>query len=82
MQSTIDKAGRVVIPAELRRQAGLLPGTPIAATFENGAVQLKKDVPAPELQRHRGRLIAKPRYTSGEAINLAQCVEEERNRHS
>lgn len=80
MQTAIDKAGRVVIPAKLRRQAGLLPGTPIAATFENGAVQLKRDVPAPELQMQGRRLLAKPRLATEEPVDPAKYVEDERNR--
>ncbi|MBI2222974.1 MAG: AbrB/MazE/SpoVT family DNA-binding domain-containing protein, partial [Acidobacteria bacterium] len=29
MRTTIDKAGRVVIPAVIRERAGLRPGTPL-----------------------------------------------------
>lgn len=82
MPITIDKAGRVVIPAELRRKAGLSAGTPLAATYEDGAIQIRRDVPAPKLRQRGSRLIAKPslKTTATEPLDLAACIEEERNR--
>lgn len=40
MPSTIDSGGRVVIPAELRREAGLEPGTPVEITLRDGAIEI------------------------------------------
>ena len=34
MRSTIDKAGRVVIPAAVRERAGLVPGTELNVTVD------------------------------------------------
>ncbi|WP_269523495.1 AbrB/MazE/SpoVT family DNA-binding domain-containing protein [Coraliomargarita parva] len=80
MPITIDKAGRVVIPADLRRRAGLTPGTPIAVSFENGAIHLSRDVPPPQIEKRGNRLIARPTRPSTKGIDIAAQVEEERNR--
>lgn len=80
MSITIDKAGRVVIPAELRRKAGLQPGSPLSATFEDGAIRIQRDVPGPEVTSHGKRRIARPRGSGVEAIEIAARIEEERNR--
>ncbi len=41
MKSTIDAAGRVVIPKEIRRQAGLEPGAAVDIRFENGQIEIE-----------------------------------------
>jgi len=79
MTMTIDKAGRVVIPASLRRKAGLEPGTPLIARFENGAIQIERDVPAPEIKQRGQRRIATPKKSS-HSVDPATLVEEERDR--
>ena len=60
MPLTIDKAGRLVIPAPLRRKAGLVPDTPLSATYENGAIRIERDVPGPQIKQHGLRRIAVP----------------------
>ena len=83
MPITIDKAGRVVIPARLRRKAGLKPGTPLSATYENGAIRIERDVPGPQIRRRGKRRIAAPSVKAGkseESVDLAALVEEERER--
>lgn len=79
MTITIDKAGRVVIPAALRRKAGLEPGTPLSASYQNGTIQIERDVPAPKIENRGSRRIATP-TTQGNSIDLATLVEEERDR--
>jgi AbrB family looped-hinge helix DNA binding protein len=56
MKSAIDAAGRIVIPREVRRQAGLKPGMPLDIRFKDGRVEIE---PAPLAVRlvHRGRLL-------------------------
>src|SRR3989442_11911298 len=44
MKSAIDSAGRIVIPREVRRQAGLKPGMPLDVRFKDGRVEIE---PAP-----------------------------------
>lgn len=80
MYITIDKAGRVVIPVGLRRKAGLQPGTPLSATYEDGAIRIQRDVPGPEVTTHGKRRIARPKGRTAEPVDIASRMEEERNR--
>jgi len=83
MKATIDKAGRVVIPSEMRRRAGLPPGTELEILLEDdGSVRLVRDVPGPRLQRFGRRLVARPtaRRDRQPAVDVAALVDEERSR--
>ena len=82
MKTTIDKAGRVVIPAPIRARAGLRPGTEIEVTFDDVSVRLLRRVPGPRLVKVGKRLVARPAVPSGQLppVDLAALVEEERNR--
>lgn len=40
MASTIDAAGRLVIPKALRERAGLAPGTQVDIRFHEGAIEI------------------------------------------
>jgi len=83
MKVTIDKAGRVVIPSEMRRRAGLPPGTELEILLEDdGSVRLVRDVPGPRLQRVGRRLVARPtaRRDRQPAVDVAALVDEERSR--
>src|SRR5437870_6379036 len=60
MRTTIDRAGRIVIPAELRRQAGLQPGMQIEIDLRDGRIEIE---PAPirvRLERRGPFLVAVP----------------------
>jgi AbrB family looped-hinge helix DNA binding protein len=82
MKTTIDKAGRVVIPAAIRRKAGLRPGTEIDVILEDGCIRLVRAVPGPRLVRVGKLLVARPTVPSKDlpAVNVAKLVEEERDR--
>lgn len=82
MRATIDKAGRVVIPTQIRRQAHFVPGTELEVRFEDGSVRLVRTVPGPRLVRAGRRLVARPAATKGKLpeIDVAALVEEERSR--
>lgn len=41
MRTTIDSAGRVVIPKAVRDAMGLAPGTPIDVTFVDGRIEIE-----------------------------------------
>ena len=61
MKATIDNAGRLVIPKEIQREAGLKPGLPLDVRLENGRIVI---TPAPlsvRLERKGRLLIAVPR---------------------
>lgn len=82
MTTTIDKAGRVVIPAIVRERLGLVPGTPLTVTADDGAVTLAPVVTPPRLVARRGWLVARPVGDRRKLpkIDVAKLIEEERNR--
>jgi len=82
MKSTIDKVGRVVIPAAIRDRAGLGPGAEIEITLDDFGVRIERVSPAPRLVRVGRRLVARPTAGAGTRakVDVAALVEEERNR--
>jgi AbrB family looped-hinge helix DNA binding protein len=82
MQTTIDKAGRVVIPAPIRSRAGLGPGTVLEVQLDDAGIRLVPVVPGPRLERVGKRLVARPTVPSRALpkVDVAKIVEEERNR--
>jgi len=76
MKATIDNAGRLVIPKEIRREAGLKPGLPLDVRWENGRIAI---TPAPlsvKLERRGRLLVAVPRKSI--APLKAETVEQTR----
>lgn len=60
MRTTIDKAGRVVVPKALRRATGLEAGSEVEIRASDGRIEME---PAPlevRLQRKGGILVAVP----------------------
>jgi AbrB family looped-hinge helix DNA binding protein len=82
MRTTIDKAGRMVIPAVVRERAGLTPGTVLEITLDEFGVRLERVAPGPRLVKVGRRLVARPTVGAGArpSIDVAALVEEERNR--
>jgi len=83
MKTTIDKAGRVVLPAPVRRRAGLVAGAELDVQVdEEGSVRLVRTVPGPRLVRRGGRLVARARVAARKLpeVDVAALVEEERSR--
>jgi AbrB family looped-hinge helix DNA binding protein len=82
MKTTIDKAGRVVIPAPARAQAGLRPGTELEVLVEDFSVRLVRRAPGPKLVRVGGRLMARPTVAAKDVtpVDVARLIDEERNR--
>jgi AbrB family looped-hinge helix DNA binding protein len=82
MKTTIDKAGRVVIPAPIRARAGLRPGTEVEILLDDLSVRLVRRVPRPRLVRVGRRLVARPSVAAKDRpdVDVAALVEEERNR--
>lgn len=82
MRTTIDKAGRVVIPAAVRERAGLSPGTELEISTDELGIRLERVAAGPRLVKVGRRLVARP-TAPGESrprIDVAALVEEERNR--
>jgi AbrB family looped-hinge helix DNA binding protein len=60
MKSTMDSAGRLVIPKDIRKEAGIRPGMPLDVRVRDGRIEIE---PAPLVVRleKRGRfLVAVP----------------------
>jgi AbrB family looped-hinge helix DNA binding protein len=82
MKTTIDRAGRVIIPASIRARAGLVAGTELDVIFENGDLRLVRTAPGPRLERVGKRLVARPRVAAAKLpkVDVAKLVEHERDR--
>lgn len=83
MKSTIDPAGRVVVPKALREAAGLAPGTPLEIRIVGGHLEIS---PAPvpvKLERHGRLLVAVPQrqqppLTAADVEAVAEALREQR----
>jgi AbrB family looped-hinge helix DNA binding protein len=82
MKVSIDRAGRIVIPASIRERAGLTAGSEIEVTIDDAGVRLERIAPGPRLVKVGRRLVARPTSPSKRlpAIDVAALIEEERNR--
>lgn len=82
MQATIDKAGRVVIPVEVRKKLGLRAGTVLEVVVDELGVRLVRRVPGPELVRRGKRLVVEPTVPQDERpdVDVTALVNEERDR--
>jgi AbrB family looped-hinge helix DNA binding protein len=82
MRSTIDKAGRVVIPAPIRDRAGFSPGTALEVTVDDTGVRIERVAPGPKLVRIGKRLVARPTVSGDDRpdVDIAGLIEDERNR--
>jgi AbrB family looped-hinge helix DNA binding protein len=82
MKTTIDRAGRVVIPASLRRRAGLLPGVELEISADERGIRLERVASGPRLVKVGRRLVARPTAAVEDhpAIDVAALVESERSR--
>ena len=82
MRTTIDKGGRIVIPAAMRDRAGLSAGTEVEITQEDTTIRLERVAPGPRLVKIGRRLVARPsaRADRRPDVNVAALIEEERNR--
>jgi AbrB family looped-hinge helix DNA binding protein len=82
VKTTIDKAGRVVIPAALRDRAGWVAGTELEVTLDDSHIRLERVAPGPRLVKVGRRLVARPTASSETRprVDIAALVEDERNR--
>jgi AbrB family looped-hinge helix DNA binding protein len=55
MTTTIDQAGRLVIPKPVRDAAGILPGVPVEIRFRDGRIEIEP-APIPVRIEARGRV--------------------------
>lgn len=79
MRTTIDRAGRVVIPKPVRDEAGLEPGTEVEVWFRDGRVEIEPATVPMRLVEHSGRATIEaaqemPPLTSAEVRNVLERV--------
>lgn len=60
MVTTIDAAGRLVIPSEIRREAAIEPGTPLDVRWRDGVIEIEPQPLKVKLQRKGRLLVATP----------------------
>lgn len=61
MKTTMDSAGRLVIPKEIRREARLAPGAPLEVRWRDGRIEIEPAPTAVRLQRKGRLLVAVPK---------------------
>jgi len=82
MRTTIDKAGRVVIPAAIRERVGLGPGAEVEITEDEVGIRLQRVAAGPRLVKVGRRRVARPTAAADTRprVDIAAVVEDERNR--
>jgi AbrB family looped-hinge helix DNA binding protein len=78
MTTTMDAAGRLVIPSEIRREASLEPGVPLEVRWRDGVIEIEP-VPLPVTLKRRRRLLVASPQTKTDALR-ASAVERTRTR--
>lgn len=61
MMTTIDRAGRIVVPKNVRDEARLLPGTPIQIRCRNGIVEIEPAPLSVTMRKRAGLTVASPK---------------------
>ena len=60
MVITMDAAGRLVIPSEIRREAALEPGVPLEVRYRDGVIEIEPQPLAVTLEKKGRLLVASP----------------------
>jgi AbrB family looped-hinge helix DNA binding protein len=71
MRTTIDAAGRLVIPKEIRTRAGLRPGMPLEVRWHDGLVEIQPAPAAVTLVR-KGRFVVAAPQTDGPVLSATE----------
>lgn len=66
----MDASGRLVIPLEVRREAGLEPGAPLRIEFREGVIEIEPEPLTVTLEK-RGRLLVASPATKGARLRAA-----------
>jgi AbrB family looped-hinge helix DNA binding protein len=78
MITTMDQAGRLVIPSEIRREAALQPGTPLEVRCRDGVIEIEPQPLAVTLERKGRLLVARP----GTKVPVLRATTIERTRRT
>lgn len=84
MRTTIDAAGRLVIPKSLRDAAGLRPGVPLQVTLHDGVIQIEPATTDVEFVDKGGIIVARavqdvPALTADVVAQTLDQLRSERN---
>ncbi len=60
MITTMDRAGRLVIPSDVRREAAIEPGTPLEVRWRDGVIEIEPKALPVRLVRRGRFLVAHP----------------------
>jgi AbrB family looped-hinge helix DNA binding protein len=82
MKTTIDLAGRVVIPKALREGAGLKPGAELEIRFSNGVIEIAPAAPRGRIVREGALLVWEPESGAGTVSEdeIVELIEADRER--
>jgi AbrB family looped-hinge helix DNA binding protein len=69
MDTTIDSAGRLVIPKEIRQRAGLTPGMPVDVRWRDGIIEIEP-VSLPVTLEKRGRFLVAVRKQAAPPLTV------------
>jgi AbrB family looped-hinge helix DNA binding protein len=62
MKTTIDSAGRMVIPRDIRQEAGIQPGMPLEIRWHEGRIEIEPAALPVKLVRKGKLLVAVPQH--------------------
>jgi AbrB family looped-hinge helix DNA binding protein len=62
MKTTMDSAGRLVIPKEIRVKANITPDTPLNVEWNDGRIEIEPLPTSVRFVRKRGLLVAEPEH--------------------
>lgn len=62
MITTIDSAGRLVIPKKIREEAEIEPGTPLEVEVRDGVIEIRPKCLEVTLEREGRWLVARPKH--------------------
>ena len=84
MITTIDRAGRLVIPKPLRERAGLHPGVKLNVEYRDGRIEIEPAREPVKLVKHGSVLVATrpegtPRLTNEEVLDTVRSLRERRS---
>jgi AbrB family looped-hinge helix DNA binding protein len=60
MKTSMDRAGRLVIPKEIRREARIEPGAPLDVRWKDGRIEIEPAYAQVRLERRGKLLVAVP----------------------
>ena len=77
MTISMDKAGRVVIPASIRERAGLVAGAELDISLDDSGIRLQRVAPGPRVMKVGRRLVARPTASphARPSVDVAALIE-------